>query len=136
MRRRAILLAAATITALIWSVAPLETGDTVALAKVLTNYCGQQSEQTMRMFGTAVLNRVGKAEYGETLRQVLRAYPTAFWYDERSMQCARELLGGSRGYDAAPEDVVHAVRKDEDQSPYAHLGLWRISGDYVFYYRS
>ena len=40
------------------------------------------------------------------------------------------------GYDAAPDEVIHAVHRDADQSAYADKGFWRFSGDYVFYYRT
>lgn len=136
MRRRGFGILAAALVCLAWAVAPLESAETVALAKVLTNFCGQQSDETMRLFGTALLNRVGKEEYGDTLGQVLRGFGSSFWYDSRSLECARRLVAGKTGYNAAPEEVVHAVHKDADQSAYAELDFWRISGDYVFYYRS
>jgi len=136
MKRRAMLLLALAMVCLARAAYPADSTETVEMARVLYHHCAQQPDATMRLFGNVLCNRVGKREFGDTLMQVLAGYESTALYDERSLACARKLTGGNMGYDAAPDEVVHAVRKDADQSSYADNGFWRFSGDYVFYYRT
>lgn len=136
MRKRALYSLAAAMLCLAWSIAPIDDAQTVRLAQVLYHHCGQQSDETMRLFGAALCNRVGMREFGDTLGAVLADFACTPAYDERALACARALAAGRRSFDAPPEEVVHAVGKGEDQSAYASLGFWRVCGDYVFYYRT
>lgn len=130
------MLLAAALGCLTWAAVPWDSAETIEMARVLYHYCAQQPDSTMRLFGNTVCNRAGMREYGDTLMQVLSEYESTALYDERSLACARELTEGKMGYDAAPDEVIHAVRRDADQSAYADKGFWRFSGDYVFYYRT
>lgn len=136
MRKRGFMLLAAVLFGLAWAAAPLESAETIALARVLYHSCGQQSEETMRLYGSALLNRVGKREFGDTLGQVLKGCASVPYYDERALAAAREIVRGETGYYTAPDEVVYAVRMDEDHSAYADNGFWRVSGDFAFYYRT
>ena len=136
MRKRGLYFLAAAMLALAWSMLPAESGEAVALARVLYANCAQQTDETMRVFGSVIMNRVGRREFGDTLSGVLAKLPSTPVYDERALECAEALCGGARSFDAAPEEVVYAVHRNEDQSAYAQMDLWRLCGDYVFYYGS
>lgn len=127
---------AAALLCLAWSALPMEEAGSIELARVLYHHCAQQSDETMRLFGSVLMNRVGRREFGDTLEQVLMAYPSTPVYDSRTLACAKALCEGWRSFDAAPEEVVHAVHMQQDQSAYEMLGFWRICGDYVFYYQA
>ena len=136
MKRRGIMALAAAIACLAWCAMPMEKGEAVELARVLYQHCAQQTDETMRVFGSVIMNRVGRREFGDTLSGVLAKLPSTPVYDERALECAEALCGGARSFDAAPAEVVYAVHRNEDQSAYAQMDLWRLCGDYVFYYGS
>ncbi len=136
MRKRACILLAGAILCLACSLAPVDDLQTLELAKVLEENCASQPFATMRLYGKTLLNRAGKREFGDTLSQVLRKEKAGLRIGEESLLCARELLQGDYGFDTAPDEVVHAVHRDADQTPYRDLDFWRMSGDYVFYYRT
>lgn len=136
MRKRGLYFLAAAMLALAWSMLPVESGEAVALARVLYANCAQQTDETMRVFGSVIVNRVGLREYGDTLGQVLAGFESGTYFDGRALEIARALCEGKRSFDAAPAEVVHAVHVSEDHSGYEELGFWRMCGEYAFYYRT
>ena len=132
MKKRFALLLVLTIVALVWTFSPLDGEETVALARVLYANCAALTPETERVFGETVMNRVGRAGFGQTLTSVLReGFSASARYDERSLQTARRLIAAEARQ--TPEEVVWAVPADGDQTPWERLRFWRFQGPFALY---
>ena len=112
-----------------------EGDDTIQMARTLYTLGRDESDETLLMIGTVIMNRVNSPWYPDTIKEVIGAphqFPHGTFYDDRTLEAAREIMMGKR---VLPDWVVNYSLIGEDDSNKDNEMYYDVSGDYGFYGR-